>query len=103
MKRFLNHLRFAAAAPEAALPGGVLVGLGVFALVDVDLVRSFASGGRDLLAAAQERIGTEAVWGTICDTADRGNLRRSELPEFNPRQEDAAQFLGLWEGVRVQA
>jgi hypothetical protein len=103
MKRFLNHLRFAAAAPGAALPGGVLVGLGVLTLADADAVHEFAEAGGDWATEIGTRVKDRSLWNAITEAADQDKLRRSELPGFTPRQQDATRFLELWGGVRVRA
>ncbi len=102
MKRFLNHLRFAAAGRGSALSGGVLVGLGVTALADLEVVRALAEHGNDLLAQIQDRVKSGPVWNAIAEAGDGERLLRSGLPAFNPTREEAGRFLELWEGVRVR-
>jgi hypothetical protein len=101
MKRFLNHLRFAAAG-SSRLAGGVLVGLGVLALADLEMVRGFAERGEDWLARVRERGESAPIWGAILEAREPEALVRSALPAFQPTREEAAAFLALWEGVRVR-
>jgi hypothetical protein len=102
MKRFLNHLRFAAAGASTSLSGGVLVGLGVLALVDLDVVRGFAESGDNPLGQGRECEQSSPIWAAILNAAKPEVLARSRLDPFRPTREDAARFLELWEGVKVR-
>jgi hypothetical protein len=103
MKRFLNHLRFAAAGGSADLPGPLLVGLAVIAQADASIIRRFVDGDADMLNALRVQANFSPAVARIVATADPADLTREGLPIFSPTPEQARRFLGFWDGVSVRA
>ena len=102
MKRFLNRLRFAAARGDVALPGGALVGLGVLAMADLELVSNLAQTGADFGPHVRRRRQI-SPWSEIYGKMDAAALSAAKLPPFTPDQDQAERFLRQWEGVKVRA